>query len=142
MKLVTDKEGDYPFLWHWLAARTGLPWSSDMRTIGLTKDDGTIISVCAFCSFLHGKQCFIHFAADEPISRKYIKAIFHYMFVQAQMKSVLGLFDSNNTAIHKFVERIGFQFKVGLEGGLLYEMTPDICKWIDHGKKERSSAAA
>ena len=142
MMLLTDKEGDYPFLWHWLAQRTGLPWCSDMRTIGLARDDGMLISVCAFNSFLHGKQCFIHFAADEPINRAYLRAIFRYLFVESQMKSVLGLFDANNTDIHTFVERVGFRFKVALEGGLLYEMTPDICKWIDHGKKERSAAAA
>ncbi len=142
MKLLTDKPGDYPFLWHWLASRTGLPWSSDMRTVGLAKDDGTIISVCGICSFLHGKQCFAHFAADEPVTRKYLRAIFSYMFVQAQMKSVLGLFDSANTDMLRFAERVGFRFKVELEGSYLYEMTPDICTWISHGKKERSACRA
>lgn len=142
MILLTDKADDFPYLWHWLSQRTGLPWSSDMRTIGLAKEDGTLVAVCAFCSFLQGKQCFIHFAADGPITRKYLKAVFDYLFIEAKLVSVLGLFDKANKGIIQFTERVGFRFKVELEGGLLYEMTSDICKWIDHGKEKQPAASA
>lgn len=140
--LLTDRPGDYPFLWAWLAKRTGLPWSSDMRTMGLTDDTGKILSVAAFCSFMHGKQCFIHFAADTAISRRFLKHIFTYLFLDAKLTSVLGLFDAANHNIHTFVERVGFDFKCALEGSLLYEMTPDKCRWINHGQEEQAASAS
>jgi hypothetical protein len=42
MKLVTDKQGEHPVIWEWLNRRVSLPWSSDLRTIGLMREDGTI----------------------------------------------------------------------------------------------------
>lgn len=142
MRLLTDRPGDFPYLWEWLNKRTGLPWCTDMRTIGLAKDDGTLISVMAACNFMHGKQCFIHFAADEAITRKYLNAIFDYLIVEAGMESILGLFDANNKNILRFVQRVGFELKCELYGSYLYEMRPEICKWTTHGKEKLAAPGA
>lgn len=136
MRLLTDREGDYPYLWEWLNRRTGLPWCTDMRTIGLCRDDGRLIAVMAACNFMHGKQCFIHFAADEAISRRFLVAVFSYLFGHAGMESVLGLFDSGNKNILRFVQRVGFEKKCDLYGSVLYEMRPEICKWLTAAKPE------
>jgi hypothetical protein len=140
MRILTDRTGDYPYLWEWLSTRTGLPWATDMRTLGLARADGTVVAVVAASTFLNGRQCFIHVAADAPLTRRFLRAIFKYLFVDSKIRSVLSLSGAEDKYVHEFAERLGFKLRARLHDTVLYEMTPDHCKWISHGQKEQAAA--
>ncbi len=139
MRLLTDRPGDYPYLWEWLSARTGLPWGTDMRTIGLADDEGSVVAVMAASTFLRGHQCFIHIAADAPLTRKFVRAVFKYLFVDSGIKSVLSLSHTKDKHVHSFAERLGFTRAAVLHDTVLYELHVDNCKWIHHGKQEQTA---
>ena len=48
MQLVTDQPEQRPVIWEWLNKRINLPWSTDLRTMAVMRDDGTIACAVAF----------------------------------------------------------------------------------------------
>ena len=39
MQLVTDQPEQRPVIWEWLNKRINLPWSTDLRTMAVMRDD-------------------------------------------------------------------------------------------------------
>lgn len=146
MTLVTDQPGQYPLVWEWMNKRTRLPWSSDVRTIGCMRDDGTISCAVAYNAWTMS-SCWMHVAFDGPhsLSRKLWRAAFEYPFIKCGMEAVYGLTPKNlDDALH-MNEKLGFRRIAETVDCVMFEMRHDECRWIKenaHGRKRISTAAA
>ena len=80
MQLVTDKPGQPALVWQWLSERNHIPWSSDLRTIGLMREDGTVAGAVGYANWTR-KSCFMHVAFDSPhsLTRQLLRAAFKYL---------------------------------------------------------------
>lgn len=131
MKLVTDKAGEPQVLWEWMNKQTSLPWSSDLRTIGIMRDDGTIAAVAAFNAWTH-QGCWMHVAFDSThsLNRKLLKAAFEYPFVDVGVRAVYGLTPKDNDEAVKFNQHLGFTQIAETVDCIMFEMRRDDCRWI------------
>jgi RimJ/RimL family protein N-acetyltransferase len=145
VKLVTDKPGEPPVLWRWSYERNRLPWSSDLRMIGLMRDDGTIAATVGFNGWQTG-SAWMHVAFDTPhsLTRPLLRAAFEYPFVQSAKEAVYAQIAQDNDEALKFVPRLGFREVYRTVDCVLFEMKAGECRWIkekEHGK-EFSTATA
>lgn len=131
MKLVTDKPGEPPVIWEWLNRRVSLPWSSDLRTIGLMREDGTIAGAVGFNAWTFG-SCWMHVAFDNPhaLNRKIIRAAFEYPFKNCGMDAVYGLTPKDKEEALNLNDRLGFKRLTETVDCVMFEMKADECRWI------------
>lgn len=145
MQLVTDKPGDPPVLWRWAHGQNKLPWSSDLRMIGLLRDDGTVAAAVGFNGW-QDASAWMHVAFDSPhsLTRALLRAAFEYPFVHAGKEAVYALIDKGNKEALRFVEKIGFREIYRTVDCVMFEMFSDECRWIkekDYGKRFSTAAA-
>jgi RimJ/RimL family protein N-acetyltransferase len=145
MQLVTDKPGDPPVLWRWAHGQNKLPWSSDLRMIGLLRDDGTVAAAVGFNGWQEA-SAWMHVAFDSPhsLTRALLRAAFEYPFVHAGKEAVYALIDKGNKEALRFVEKIGFREIYRTVDCVMFEMFGDECRWIkekDYGKRFSTAAA-
>lgn len=131
MKLVTDKPGEPPVLWNWLNRRAKLPWSSDLRVIGLMRGDGTIASAVGFNSWTFD-ACWMHVAFDNEhcLNRTLLRAAFEYPFVTCGVSAVYGLIAQDNDEALQLVKKLGFRELTKTVDSVMFEMTADECRWL------------
>ena len=146
MKLVTDKPGEYPVVWEWMSRKTRLPWSSDVRTIGCMRDDGTISCAVAYNAWTMS-SCWMHVAFDteHAVTRKLWQAAFEYPFVQCGKQAVYGLTPKHIESALAMNERLGFRKIAETVDCLMFEMRADECRWlkgVKHGRQRLSTTGA
>ncbi len=146
MQIVTDTPGEPPVLWQWMNKKTRLPWSSDLRMIGLMREDGTIAAAVGYNSWTEN-GCWMHVAFDTPhsLTRKLLRAAFEYPFVTCGKSAVYGLTPKSNEEALAFNDKIGWRQIVETVDCLMFEMTAQECRWIkekEHGRKIVSACSA
>jgi RimJ/RimL family protein N-acetyltransferase len=145
MKLVTDKPGEYPTVWEWMNRKTRLPWSTDLRTIGTMREDGTIAAAVGFNAWTFS-GCWMHVAFDTPhaMNRKIIRAAFEYPFIQCGMEAVYGLTPKGNDEALRMNEKLGFRKIAETIDCVMFEMTADECRWLkekEYGRQRISTSS-
>jgi RimJ/RimL family protein N-acetyltransferase len=131
MKLVTDKPGEPPVIWEWMTKQTQIPWSSDLRTIAVIRDDGEIAAAVAFGSWT-AESCFIHVAFDTPhsLTKGLLKATFQYPFESIGVKAIYGLTPKDLNKAIRFNKKIGFKQIAETVDCVLLEMRREDCRYL------------
>lgn len=125
---------------------TRLPWSTDLRTIGAMRDDGTIACAVAFNAWTHS-SCWMHVAFDSPhsLNRSLWRAAFEYPFEKCGMEAVYGLTPKDLPDALKMNEKLGFRKISETVDCFMFEMTADECRWIKenaHGRQGKRTSHA
>jgi RimJ/RimL family protein N-acetyltransferase len=145
MKLVTDKPGEPPVVWRWANGQNRLPWSSDLRMIGLMREDGSIAAAVGFNGW-QSSSAWMHVAFDSPhsLTRSLLRAAFEYPFVHTGKDAVYAQIDKDNQDALRFVEKIGFREIYRTVDCVMFEMLSGECRWIkekEYGKRISTAAA-
>lgn len=139
MRLVTDQPDQFPLVWNWMSKRTNLPWSTDLRTIGVMRDDGSIAAGVGFNAW-QTDSCFMHVAFDtaHSMTRGLLKAAFEYPFVKCGKGAVYALIGIENDDCLRLVKKLGYrQIKTTIDC-VMFEMLSDECRWVK--EKERGQS--
>jgi RimJ/RimL family protein N-acetyltransferase len=135
-------------LWAAINAKTGIPWSSDFRGIGLVRGD----LLCAAVGYngFAGRVCSMHSAIDHPeaVNRTFVRAIFEYPFDQCGVRILFAPVAGSNTRSISIIERCGFHLhdimkECSTDGSdlLLYRMERHECRWLGGTRgKERTGS--
>ena len=139
MRLTTDKPGERPVIWEWMHKRTQLPWSSDLRTIAVMRDDGTIAAAVGFNSWTH-EGCWMHVAFDgaHSMTRDLMRAAFKYPFKDCGKSAVYALPHKDNDEALRFIPKMGFKELTRTVDCVMFEMKAEDCRWIkekEHGRE-------
>lgn len=145
MQLTTDKPGERPVIWEWMHRKTKLPWSSDLRTIGVMRDDGTITAAVGFNSWTH-EGCWMHVAFDgaHSMTRDLIRAAFKYPFQDCGKSAVYALPHKDNDEAMRFIPKMGFKELTRTVDCVMFEMKAEDCRWIkekEHGREIVSTSS-
>jgi len=145
MKLVTDQPGQPPVIWRWIHAQNKLPWSSDLRVIGLLRDDNTVAAGVGFNGW-QDRSVWMHVAFDtaHSMTRDLLRAAFEYPFIRCGKDAVYAQIDKGNKECLRLVRRLGYQEIGKTIDCVLFEMKADDCRWIkeqEHGQGISTAAA-
>lgn len=145
MRLVTDQAGHPPVVWSWLNKRTRLPWSSDLRCVGVMRQDGSLAAAVGFNGW-QTASCFMHVAFDSPhsLTRALLRAAFDYPFMRNGKDAVYALIDQGNDECLRLVRKLGFREVCRTVDCVFLEMKADECRWIrevNHGQGISTAAA-
>ena len=145
MQLTTDKPGERPVIWEWMHKRTNLPWSSDLRTIAVMRDDGTIAAAVGFNSWTH-EGCWMHVAFDgaHSMTRDLMRAAFKYPFQDCGKSAVYALPHKDNDEALRFIPKMGFKELTRTVDCVMFEMKAEDCRWIkekEHGREIVSTSS-
>lgn len=145
LRLVTDQPGQPPVVWQWLHARTRLPWSSDLRTIGVMRPDGTVAAAVGFNGW-QDQSCWMHVAFDtaHSLTRELLRSAFHYPFMHCGKAAVYALIDQGNEECLRLVRKLGYREVVKTVDCVMFEMRHDECRWIkeqEHGQRISACSA-
>jgi hypothetical protein len=130
-QLVTDKPGERPVVWEWLSRRTNLPWSSDLRVIGVAREDGSLAAAVGFNAWTP-KACWMHVAFDTPhsLSRKLLQAAFSYPFLEHGAEAVYGLTPRNLEAAVRLNKHLGMSPVYETVDCVLFELRREDCRYL------------
>lgn len=145
MILVSDKPGQPPILWDWMHKMNKVPWSSDLRTIGLMRSDGSIAAAVGFNGW-QSDSVFMHVAFDtaHSMTRDLLRAAFYYPFIQCGKAAVYALIGKENDECLKLVKKLGYRPISKTVDCEMFEMFSEECRWIKekaHGKVVSTSSA-
>lgn len=145
MQLTTDKPGERPVIWEWMHRKTKLPWSSDLRTIGVMRDDGTIAAAVGFNSWTD-EGCWMHVAFDgaHSMTRNLMRAAFKYPFKDCGKSAVYALPHKDNDEALRFIPKMGFKELARTVDCVMFEMKAEDCRWIkekEHGREIVSTSS-
>lgn len=145
MQLVTDQPDQYPVIWQWLNKRINLPWSTDLRTMAVMREDGTIACAVGFNAWTPN-ACWMHVAFDGPhgVKRSLWRSAFEYPFVKVGLEAVYGLTPKNLDDALKMNERLGFRRIAETIDCVMFEMKSDECRWlkgVKHGRQSISTSS-
>lgn len=146
MQLVTDLPDQFPAVWRWMNGQTRLPWSSDLRMIGLARADGTIAAAVGFNGW-SDSSCWMHVAFDSPhcLTRSLLCAAFDYPFKEVGLAAVYGLTPKRIEEANKMNEKLGFTRIGETVDAIIWEMRGDDCRWIKehkHGRQGISTSSS
>lgn len=128
-EIFTDKPGDHAFLYEFLAAKTGLPWSTDLRVIGTMR--GVAPTAVVGYNAWVGKGVFMHVAFENPhaLSRDLLREAFIYPFITCRMQVVYAMTLITNEEAIRLIAKLGFREKYRDENFVMFKMTFD--EWVD-----------
>lgn len=124
-------------IWAWLNARANVPWSDDLRVIGLVRND-CLCAAVGYNGFNDG-MCFMHSAVDSPssITKESLRAIFEYPFKQLNLKYILATVHSGNHMAMRVNAKAGFKEVHRLKdasarGGdiVILQLVPEDCRYL------------
>lgn len=139
MKLVTDLNDEPAIVWNWLRKRTMLPWSTDLRCIGVMRDDGSIAGAVGFNGWSeHAVWMHVAFDSEHSLTRSLLQAAFKYPFIECGRNAVYGLTPKRLEDAWRLNEKLGFRRIAETCDGYIFEMTKDECRWlkgVKHGRQ-------
>jgi hypothetical protein len=133
----------------WLCKRIGLVPSPHLRCFGVVQE-GELVAVVGFDGW-NGASCQMHVAGDGGhwVTRTLLRTVFRYAFADNELKLVLGIIPSGNTAALRFNSHIGFTEVTRIEGAhpdgalVIMELRRENCRWLkEKGHGQESLAAA
>lgn len=127
--IYTDKPGDHAYLYEFLAAKTGLPWSTDLRVIG-TMQGLAPNAVVGYNAWV-GNGVFMHVAFESPhaLSRDLLREAFIYPFITCQRKVVYAMTLITNEEAIRIMTKLGFREWQRDDNVVMFKMTFD--EWVD-----------
>ena len=139
MLLATDKPDEEPVLWNWLRKRTMLSWSTDLRCIGIMRQDGAIAGAVGFNGWSE-KSAWMHVALDSAhsLNRTLLRAVFGYAFIETGREAVYGLTSKQNAEALNLNDRLGFKRIGETCDSIIFEMRHEDCRWLkgtNHGRQ-------
>ena len=152
-EIITGKD---EWVCKWVAERIG--WSASelepCTTIGFVLD-GNLICGIVFNSFRpSSRDIHLTIAADNPVwaTRRNIKAIFYYVFIQLGCNRLTLTIKKKNKRARKLAEGLGFKYEGnvrcgydGIEDAIIYGLLHRECRWLgdkEHGKKLANATAS
>lgn len=138
MKIIIGPEADR-HVTDWVAARipgvSGTP--ENARAIGVA-DDGDVLVAGVVFSNWNGASLEASIASVGPgwATRRTLRAIFRYPFVQLGARALVALTKRRNRHARGFLRRLGFTERGPIPGmypdddGIVYSMSRKDCKWI------------
>jgi RimJ/RimL family protein N-acetyltransferase len=132
----------------WIAERAKVTWTEDANGIIAYRGE-EIVGAVVFEQWTHNSAA-LHFAIGTPMILRhgFLEELFTYLFITAGRRIALGGQPSSNVRMSRFVEKLGFKEVHRIEDGfadgddmIIYELRKEDCRFIDHGKEERSAAA-
>jgi len=143
MKQITSA----PMVWQFFHERLGLHNSADFRGVCHFREERAVngapigmddVAVAVAFNGFVGRTCCMHVIVQtrETIPPRVVREAFEYAFLVANCEAVMGLVDSENQAVMRLQERLGFREIAripngGLEGDLIVlQMTRSECRWL------------
>lgn len=120
---------------------------TDANTIAFFSDDYEFQAVVVY----NGREdanIGISIASATPkwASKSMLRVAFNYPFVQLGLNRVTGYIRETNTKARRNAERLGFklegemrQYYKNGDSCMVYGLTKDECRWIEHGKEKQES---
>lgn len=127
--------GDLRRVWEFVSARTGVPLSHTMKSLGIEKD-GRIVAGVLYENW-NGVNLWMHAAIDpgESFTTKFVRYAFEYPFLELRARRLTVLVEESNRASLRLVSRLGFRVEARLAGAasdggdaLIHVMTPADCR--------------
>jgi RimJ/RimL family protein N-acetyltransferase len=145
VKLVTDQPGEPPVIWQWMHKQNNVPWSSDLRTIGVMREDGSIAAAVGYNGWQEN-SVWMHVAFDSPhaFNKSLLRAAFDYPFQHCGKEAVYAQISQDNGECLRLVRKLGYREVFRSVDCVMFEMKSGECRWIkekEHGQ-EFSAAAA
>lgn len=123
---------DLEYCRDWLRRTFDVVGNDMVITIGL-KHQGELIAVTGFNNF-DKDSCMMHFyLTSGNFTRRYIKAVLHYAFRTAGIKTLIGFLNKDKHELIAISKRIGFVDKYELSEAnmLLMTLNENDCKrWL------------
>ena len=131
----------------WTASRIGCsPWEPDYSgAVGLEKDGEVVIGVVVD-NYIPNGAASLHCAISDKraLDRRFLRAVFHWLFVDLELKVLINKVAGSNADSLRFTEHIGYtefaRFPLawyGQDDLVLFEMRRETCRWLgenNHGK--------
>jgi len=111
-----------------------LGWNGHYVAIGYERG-GTLKGAIVFTQY-SGSNIVIACALEAPLTRRFLRAIFYYPFLQLGCRRVTALIDEDNARSRRLVESAGFELEgrmrqATLQGDvLIYGLLKEHCKWL------------
>jgi L-amino acid N-acyltransferase YncA len=136
--IYTDKPGDHPYLYSFLAEKTSLPWSTDLRVIGTMR--GLAPSAAVGYNGWVGNGVFMHvaFESAHALTRDLLREAFVYPFITLKKEVVYGMTPITNEEAIRFNKKLGFREVYRTSDFVLFVMTLEECRWLN-GRQKFSS---
>ena len=124
----------------WMMGKLGRPWvAGHGHTIGLwdIELDRPVASV--YYESWNGASILLHCVGEGKkwLNREFLWFVFHYAFVDLEVRKILSPVESDNTDSKRFIQSIGFSLEATLQDAspkgnlLIYSMRSSACKWLD-----------
>lgn len=120
-------------------------WAGKGYTIGLwdIELDRPVASV--YYESCNGASIMLHCAGEGKawLNREFLWYVFHYAFVENEVRKILSPIESDNTDSRRFIEHIGFSLEATLQDAspkgnlLIYSLRREDCKWLGLKDKYR-----
>lgn len=124
-----------PEVGKWVCERVSGHWKEESRSIGMK--NGKMIAGVVYEDF-NGANVLAHIATEGQLTRRFVKAIFHYPFDVLQASRITAMVKSNNARSVRLLEHFGFKREATLGGFYpdadmyVYAMRRDECRWRHH----------
>jgi hypothetical protein len=125
----------------WIAERSGWTWSPQRGTaIGQVLNQRLVAGIM-FEDFT-GPNVVAHIAA-ERMTAGFLRALFHYAFVQLGCLRMTAPVWSNNLTARRFVAKLGFEKEATLSHAqphgdiIIYRLWQQDCQWLEGRNVER-----
>lgn len=131
--------GDDALVAEWVTQRIAHVDSFEgAKTLGVVGDDGSPLGAVVYHEF-RGNDIQMSCAAESAawLSRRILKAIFSYPFVQLKCRRVTAMTPAKNKHTRDFLEGVGFTQEGIMRQGfdsddcVVYGMLREECKWIE-----------
>jgi RimJ/RimL family protein N-acetyltransferase len=121
-----------------------------MRCIGRLKS-GTLVAVAGYDDFTE-TSCQVHIAGEGNwLDREMLRAMFRYPFAILNLRVVIGLVPSGNTAAIRLNKHLGFETEAIIKDAhpdgdlVVMSMRKENCRWLKedrNGKEKQARSAA
>lgn len=116
----------------WVTERMHSKWQPE-TSIAIGQEKDGIITAGVIFDRYNGASISSTLAADEPLSREFVRAMLRYPFAVANAKCVINTVSSANTKSIRLTEHFGFKRVAVVPDAypdgdmIIYSLTPDNC---------------
>ena len=131
--IITDQQER---LGIWFCEQNKIKYYKDKTVVYIGLEiNGELVAATAYDNYLKGSIC-SHIAIKGKLNREFLWYMFHYPFIELNIKKLIGPISSNNTKALKFVHHLGFNLEAVISDAgdncdlHLLTMTRDQCRFI------------
>jgi hypothetical protein len=139
-ELLTDKPGQEPVLFNFLSRVSRVPWSTDLRVLGVLRGLRPV-AVVGYNGWV-GDGVFMHVALEDEYSmtRNLLREAFVYPFITCGKSTVYTSTPITNEEAIRVSLKLGFKEIAKTPDFALFQMTFEECRWIN-GRRQFSSSS-